>query len=470
MKQVFQQVPRGSYNTMVYDGWLGKKMRKHCLLALLLVTLIVSSGAMGASAEVTVSPQYVKPGNSIDLIFTGAAGSYINVTVSNSRITLEEVVLELGETGQYMWRYTVNETAYTDSYTVSAIIEGVTMETGFIVSNLEPAQLANTMRTMAENSKRQAQTAMIEARRSGNLNTDMVTAHKNGIDALENSRQYAEQGEHTKAFEEIKTALNHFEMILNDYYAERNPPEKTEEDTETIRIQEAIKALNSELVKLNETAGTLERKGFNVDALEKGLVVISAGIQVAEEKLEAGDIESALDSLNKASTSNKRIQDALRNRLEELNQNKVQQYQTSLVNRYNTMQNTLNVLQTVNSDKVSGVLSDLTGLQTKLDQARTLYMQGNHRESVRVLQSADAQFKEAFNALNGANNRQLLNTLDRLSLKLEGPLRPRERERIEAEINAIETSLRNRLQVNSTSNIKPSVRQTPQTNAPTLTP
>ena len=470
MKHMFQLIPRGSSNSMLQDTGLEKKMRKSCLIALLLTILVTSSVIGQVEAGIAVSSQYVKPGDNVELIIKGTPGSNFTVIISNSRTMLGNVSQVMDETGQYSWIYTVNETTSTDNFKVNARINGVDEETQFVVSKIEPAILANTLRTMAENSKRQAQTAMIEAKRKGNLNTDMVVAYRDALQALDESQQFAGQGEHTRAFESIREALSRFESIIHDYYLERNPPEKPVSETKMVRATEAVRALHKSVSELNNTSITLKRKGFNVDSLEKGLKNMIEGIRKAETDIKSGNIEDAVSNIQSATQTRTRIQEALRKRLQELNQGKIQNYQNTIVKRYTSMQNTLTTLQTVNSDRVSGALSDLNAIESKLDYARNLFEQGKYSDSIRALQSADMQFKETFNGLNGERTKTLLGTLDKLASELEKEPSLVTQERIQKQMDTITNSLRNRLQVESTTTTRPSVRKTPAINTPTVSP
>ena len=218
MKQVFQMIPRGSSNTMLQDMGVEKKMRKHCLVAIMIAILVGSFGLLRVSANISVSDDYVKPGDSIDLVFTGTPGSGFTITVSGSRNTMDNVSLVFDGTGQYTWSYRVNETSYTDNIKVRATIDGALVESGFIVSRMQPQQLAETMRIMAGNSKKQAESALIEAKRAGKLEAETLTRYRNAAQLLADSRSYAEQGEHTRAFEAIKTALAQFETIIDETY------------------------------------------------------------------------------------------------------------------------------------------------------------------------------------------------------------------------------------------------------------
>ncbi len=470
MKHMFQLIPRGSYNTIMRYTCLEKKMRKSYLILLLLAILVTSTAFGQVKAGISLSSQYVKPGDSIELVFQGSPESNFTVTIRNSRNILENGSHVFDETGQYTWLYTVNETSATDSYLVLAAIDGTTETTGFVVSGMEPSQLANTLRTMADNSKRQAQTALIEAKRKGNLNTDMVVAHQNALQALEDASRYSSQGEHTKSFESIRKAMNLFQSILDDYYRERNPPEKPVDDTDLLRAKEAIRALRKTLTKLNNTSDNLKRKGFNVEVLEKGIENMNSEISTAEATLETGSFDEAVLSIQEATQIKSRIQDALKNRLQELNKPKVQTYQDSLLKRYSAMKNTLTAIQTVDSDRITLVITNLDAIEFKLDQARNLITAGNYPEGIRALQSTDLEFKMTFSQLNGNRTQTLLNSLDKLSLDLERETSLVNKERIQLQMDTIKNRLRTRLQVRANTTTRPPVRKTPATNTPSATP
>lgn len=470
MKHMFHLIPRGSSNTVVQDTGLKKKMRKSLLVTMLLAILVTSSMLAHVEAGVSASNQYVMPGDIVELIFTGTPGSNFTVSIMNTRALMENVSLVFDETGQYTWRYTVNETAPTDSIRVRALIDGEVEYTEFMVSKMTPAQLANTLRIMATSSKKQAETALIEAKRKGYLDTDMVSSYQMGSQSLVDSKIYAEQGENTKAFESIKDALSHFESIIDGSYLEGSPPEQTVNEKALVRAQEVVNELKKVQEELITTSNTLKRKGFDVSVLENRLNGLSSSITSAENALETGELEKASTEIQTATQSQTQIKDALRNRLQELNRARIQNYQQSLVKRYTSMRNTLTALQSVDSERINGVLTNLNSIDTKLDQAQQLYQNGNYVESVRALQIADTEFKDTFYELNGNRTRYLLGSLDKLALELENEPTLENKQRIRNRMNDIETTLRNRLQYQATETTRPPARKTPVTTAPTATP
>ncbi len=462
MKQMFQLIPRGSSNTMVQYTRVEKKMRKHCLLAGLILVLVISFGLACVSADVSASESYVKPGNNVDLVFTGTPGSGFTVFVSDSRSIMDNVSLVFDGTGQYIWSYPVNETAYTDSIKVRAIIDGESVETGFIVSKMDPQLLAETVRVMAGNSKKQAESALIEARKAGKIDDEMLAYYREASQLLVDSKSYAEQGEHAKAYESIKTALTLFETIIEDTYStDVVPTTPPENERDMIRAQEALKDLTKRITELKSTANNLEKNGFNVDALRDGITRMDNGLIRAQNAIESNNMGEAVGYLTEVNENLKKVQDAVSQRMQEHNQRKVSSYQTSLVNRYNTMRNTLTTLRAVNTDKVTGVLAEMDAIEGKLDEARDLYEEGNVVQSIRVLQNADRNFKEAFSGLDGGETRTLLGTLDQLTAKLENESSQVNRMRIQRQIEIVKNSLSNRLEQETSVSQRPPSRTTP---------
>jgi hypothetical protein len=447
MKQMFQLIPRGSSNTMMQDKGVVKEMRKHCLVAGLILVLAISFGLAGVSADVSASESYVKPGNSVDLVFTGPPGSGFTVIVSDSRSIMDNVSLVFDGTGQYVWNYGVNETAYTDSIQVRATINGAVEETGFVTSRMDPALLAQTLITMATNSKKQAESALIEARKVGESKDEMLTRYREATQLLADSKGYAEQGEHTKAFEAIKTALTMFETIIEDTYSTDVAPTTPENERNKIQTQEALNDLTKRLTELNRIAENLEKNGFNVDALREGITRMDNGLEKAQNEIESNNMGEAARYITDVNESLKKVQDAITTRMREHNQRKVASYQTSLVNRYNTMRNTLTVMKATNTDMITGVIADMEVIEGKLEEARGLYEEGNFVESIRVLHIADRDFKEAFSGINGRETQSLLDSLDQLTVKLEGESSQVNRMRIQRQIDSVKHSLSNRLEM-----------------------
>lgn len=474
MKHVFHLIPRGSSNTMVQDTSVGDRMKKHWLLILLLGVLMASSSLGYASAGVEVNPGYLKPGENVELVFTGPPGESLNVTVIGSRGALENITVTLDPTGQYTWDYRVNETVYTDSLRVLAMIGDSVEESGFIVSHMSQSQLSQTMNMMAANSRKQAETAMIEAKRDGTWTAEMYGDMREAVQLLEESREHAESGKHNDAFEAISEALDRFESIITKSYpSETTPPQLTDDEKALIRAKEAQNQLEKAKEQLETTARNLKQKGFNTGVLEENIKKIEDALSTAGTAIENRQLAEAQTQLQTASEINKRVQNQLNERLEEIIQPRVQEYQTSLQNRYNTMKDTLNTMQTVAPDLVEGIVTDLDGLESELTRANELYMEGDYTQSIRVLQSVDNQFKKTLEGIDGRETRQLVNSLDRLALRLENEDSPRVRQRIQREIENIETKLRDNLSVTPNrpqgTNTTPTRPQQPP-KAPALTP
>ena len=470
MKQVFQMIPRGSSNTKLQDMGVEKKMRKHCLVAIMIAILVGSFGLLRVSANISVSDGYVKPGDSVDLVFTGTPGSGFTITVSGSRNTMDNVSLVFDGTGQYTWSYRVNETSYTDSIKVRATIDGALVESGFIVSRMQPQQLAETMRIMAGNSKKQAESALIEAKRAGKLEAETLTRYRNAAQLLADSRSYAEQGEHTRAFEAIKTALAQFETIIDETYSTDTAPTASQNEKNRIRAQEVLKDLTDRLIELNRTARNLENNGFNVEAMDAEINRMQDGLEKAQDAVDSNNMGEAAQIIGAVDEHLKKVQEAITQRTREHNQRKVSSYQTSLANRYNTMRNTLTTLQSLNSDKVSIVLADMNSIEGKLDTARSLYQGGDITGSIRALQMADRDFKEAFARINGEETRTLMNILDHLTSQLENEPSQTNRLRLRRRIQNAKDSLASKLGEDIPEPTRPIPGATNDSLSPTLTP
>lgn len=470
MKQMFQMIPRGSSNIMLRNTGVEKKMRKHCLVAIMITILVGSFGLLGVRADIVVSDDYVKPGDSVDLVFTGTPGSEFTVAVSGSRNTMDNISLVFDGTGQYTWSYRVNETSYTDIIKVRATIDGALVESGFIVSKMQPQQLAETMSIMAGNSKKQTESALIEAKRAGKLEAETLTRYRNAAQLLADSKSYAEQGEHTKAFEAIKTALDQFETIIDDTYSTDTAPTTSQNEKNRIRAQEALTDLTNRLVELNRTARNLENNGFNVEKLDDGINRMKEGLETAQDAVVSNNLGEAAEIIGAVDEHLKTVQDAITQRMTEHNKRKVSSYQTSLMNRYNTMRNTLTALQSVNTDKVSIALADMTPIEEKLDEARGLYEGGDISGSIRALQMADKDFKEAFARINGEETRTLMNSIDQLTSQLEKEPSQMNRLRLRRRIQRAKDSLESNLEQDTTDPPRPIPRAPSDSLSPPLTP
>jgi hypothetical protein len=470
MKQVFHSIPWGSSYSISHRRVVEKKMRKKYLIMALIGMMVGSLGIAVAGADEVLMNKYVKPGDSIDLPFSGAPGSSLTVTVAGSRGLLSNVTLEFDETGKHIWRYTVNETAYTDNIRVTAVIDGETKVAEFVVSRMTPSQLAQTMRTMAENAKKQAESALIEARKAGNQNETTLELFRDAVRLLRDSRNFAEQGEHASAFETIKEAMTMFKTVIYEAYnTDVAPPEHAENDRKLVRAKGALLDLTRRLEELKQTSQSLEKNGFNVEKLNEHIFRLEEGLGKAREAIEANNIGAAERHLNAIDETLNNIMNNLRQRMQEHNKRKASLYQTALVNRYITMRNTLTFMRSVDSDRVTNVLAELDRIEDNLDEARRLHDEGKITESVRVLYLADKDFKQTFYGINGDDTRTLLNSLDRLTAQLETDMSLRERLKLQNQIEEAKESLRTKLEQNAlTSTHQPS--DSMDQNATDLTP
>jgi hypothetical protein len=446
-------------------------MRKQSLLLVLTGILLFSLGLAAVGADITVSEGYVKPDDSVDLVFSGPPGSSFTVTVSNSRGVLDSATLVFDDFGEYTWKYTVNGTANTDKFYVRAIIDGKTAEARFIVSVMEPRQLAETFRLMATNARKQAEAAIIEAKRADNLTPDTIELFREALQLLQNAKEYSEEGDHAAALETIKEVLGMFETVIDDTYnTDLAPPEQSENQRRLVRAKGALLDLSRRLEELKHTSQSLERNGFSVEKLNEHIHRLADGLEKAREAIKSNNLDAAERHLRGIDEVLNNIMNNIRQRIQENNRRKASLYQTTLVNRYNTMMNTLTVMKSVDSERVTSVLTAINSIEDKLDEARRLYEEGRTTESVSVLFSADREFKQAFSGIKGDETKILLNSIDRLTVKLENTLSLRERMQIQMEIEAAKTELKNRLEQNTITPTQPPPSDTTDQNATSLTP
>ncbi len=467
MKQGFQTIPRGSSNTMLRNGGVEKKMRRIGYMALILV-ILASLATLSVNADVVRLDSYVMPGETVELPFTGTPGESFTVTVSNSKGLIESFELSFDESGNYIWSYSVNETASTDSYTVTATIDGVTQEENFIVSRMTPQLLANTVTTMADNSKKQAEAALMQAKRNGVLTDEALSAYREAVQQLSEARAFVQSGDHADALETVMEALDTFESIIDDSYTETAPPEIPVNQRELVRAQEALKKQTKTLEELKKTSNSLERHGFNVDLLERGINAVENELTLAKAAIDDIDLESAAEHLRQSADYTSTAQRFVKNKRNELSQRKTAAYQNTLTIRYNSMRTTLTVLQAANNDRVTAVLGELDSIEDRLDEARAEYSRGNVAESIRLLQSVDHDFKAAIREINGEDTKDLINSLDRLNTELEKTESTANRERLRKRINTVKDNLEDTL-TDPEANDTPTTGTTPTDNT-SLTP
>ena len=144
-------------------------------------------------------------------------------------------------------------------------VGGDMIEDSFVVSGMTPSKLAEIMRMMVSNAKKQAETALIQARKAGSQDDDALNTYREALQLLGEAGKSFEVGNYVQAMNQGREALGLFNQVVDGSYItpDVEPPQDLEQDRNTVKAQEAINRLQAELDELKKTANTIDEKGFS---------------------------------------------------------------------------------------------------------------------------------------------------------------------------------------------------------------
>jgi len=436
-------------------GISGRKMVKKWSLALTAILLIMLSVSfVSADPGVQVSERYFKPGDVVTVTVTGDPGESFELDLKNSRGLIQTHISAVGEDGAYVWAYKLNATASTDTYTVQIRVGDDIIQDSFVVSRMTPKQLAETMRMMVSNAKKQAEAALIQARKAGRHDEDASNAYREAVHVLGEARNSFEAGDYDQAMNQVRQALDKFNQAIDGSYStpDVEPPQNEELDRNRARAQEVINRLQGELDDLKKTAETIDEKGFSSGLTPMLFRRRQGELEDAQDLLDSNQVVEAARQLTMVSSQLKSGRATIQLRQAEIRDRLASKYRTALENRYTKMRDTLVLLEAVNAGKVSGALGEIDDIQSRFRAAHDSLQAGNTGDAVRTLWDAERQMREALGNVNGDETARLLDEIDRLTLQLEnqGQLAEREklRQRIEIATQNLQDLMRPRTDTN----------------------
>lgn len=434
-KHLFRRVSRGSSNTIITYGLNREKMKQKTLLVL--ATIIIASWMIStASAQsILVSPPVVRPGETVTISGQTTA-SVIQVKISNTRTVLDNFNVTV-DSGMYSFEYLVHSDAPVDVYTVVIGSDG---ETTFIVSKMSQEQLSNTIKTLVENAKRQAESAMIQARKQGQtVPSEVRNTYLQGLDAVRDAGSYIQNHNYGAAYESLQEALNLFREVIEYSYGEEVTP-VVDPEQERVRVQEIIDQLKRQYTEIHAATQKLKQNGVDVDAIEEQLIALRNGIEEVQTSLDEGKIIEARQMATRLHQLVQQRLTALRQKQAEITKRLAERYQSSLENRVETYLDTFQKLQTIRPLKATLAIRELEALQTRLSASGELLETGNVVTALREMRVTEYRLRSLASTVNGVVTNRLLSRIDELAANLEESTGT-DTSRIEKEIEDTKNSL-----------------------------
>ena len=433
MKRLFHPIPRGSSNTIVQKGISVRKMVRKGYLTLTAVLLVMLSvGFASADPGIQVSERYFKPGDVVTVTITGDPGESFGLDLANTRGLIQTHTGSVGEDGEYVWTYRLNATATTDKYMVQIRVGDDMTEDSFVVSGMTPSQLGETMRMMVSNAKKQAETALIQARKAGSQNEDALNTYREALQVLAEAGNSFEAGNYVQAMNQGREALGLFNQVIDGSYntPDVEPLQGLEQDRNAVKAWEAIKRLQAELDELKKTAEAIDEKGFSPGLTPMWFRRLQGELDDAQDLVDSNQVGEAARQLTMVSNQLKSGRASLQQKEAEIRDRLASRYKTALESRYTKMRDTLVLLEAVDAGKVSGALGEITDIQSRIRAAQDSMQAGNTGEAVKTLWEAERQMREALMKVNGDDTATLLDEIDRLTLQLENQDQTLERKKL----------------------------------------
>ena len=455
-KHLFRLVSQSSSNTVVIYGSNEKKMKKKA--SLILITLVIVSMMIGlayAQPKLEVSPSVVKPGEVIKITGQTTTRTTVVIEISNSRGSLESFNITAGSSSIYSVDYNVPQDSPVDVYTVKLLAGDDKSEASFIVSKMTSQQLANTIRKLVENARKQAESALIQARKHGNvIPQEIMAKYRQGIDKIENADNAIQNNNYVEAQQSLREALNLFKEVVEYSYGEDvTPPLDPEQDR--LRAHEMIQELTTQYNKLDEAVHKLKQYGFNVDLIERNLNTLKTRLVEAKMLLDENKIPEALQSIEQTQQILQNRLTALRQMQAEITKRLAERYQTSLENRVQSYIDTFRLLQSVEPVQSTLALQELQSLQLKLADSSQLLDSGKTVIALKEMRNTEYRLKRLSDTVNGPVTSQLLNRIDELTANLQestGTTTNQIEKEIDDTRNTLNDYLKNKRQSSSSGN------------------
>lgn len=415
-KHLFRWVPRGSSNIIITYGLDGKKMKQKTLLVL--ATMIIASlmvEVAWAQTTVEVSTSVVKPGETLIISGQSTAGISLPVEISNSRTLVASFNVTTDSAGEYSIEYIIASDAPIDIYNVLIDSE----KTTFIVSKMTQEQLANTIRALVENAKKQAESALIQARNQGQaIPQEIRDKYTQGLDAINQAGNHIQNKNYVDAQESLQEALNQLREIVEYSYGENVSPQ-IDPEQQRIRVQEIIDQLRRQYNEINTATQKLKQYGLNVGTLEQELNTLRNRIDEAQTLLDEGNIAEAQQIASRTQQLVKQRLSALRQRQAEVTKKLADRYQVSLENRVEAYLDTFQKIHTIRPVQSSLAIRELESLQVKLAESEELLGDGNVAVALREMYVTEYRLRNLANTVNGVVTSRLLDRIDVLTANLQ---------------------------------------------------
>ena len=453
-KHLFRLVSRGSSNTLNTYGFDVEKMKKRTLLVL--AGIIIASwmvGAAHAQTSILVSPPVVRPGETV-IISGQSTANVLTVEISNTRTLVDSLNVTV-VSGEFSLEYVVPSDAPVDVYTV---LIGSSGETSFIVSKMTQEQLSNTVRALVLNAKKQAESALIQARKQGQtIPQEIRNLYMQGLAAITQAGNHIQNHNYVEAQESLQEALNRFREVVEYSYDDVAP--QIDPEQERVRVQEIIDQLKHQYGEINTATQKLKQNGVNVDILEQQLRNLRNSIDNAQTLLDEGNIAEARQMAIRIQQLVKQRLTALRQKQAEITKRLADGYQLSLESRVGVYLNTFQKLQTIRPVASALAIQELESLQVRLAASGELLETGNIAAALREMHVTEYRLRNLANTVDGAVTSRLLYRIDELAAYLQESTGT-DMSQIEKELEDAKDSLTDYLREN---------RLSPTTNS-TLTP
>ena len=415
-KHLFRLVSRGSSNIIITYGLDGKKMKNKALLAL--ATMVIASLMVGvtlAQPTLEVSPSVVRAGDAVIISGQGAPGVTNTIEISNSRALVDSINVTTDSSGEYSIEYTLSPEALVDVYSVLVGSE----KTTFIVSKMTQEQLSNTIRMLVINAKKQAESALIQARKQGQtIPQEIRNKYTEAINAITQAGAHIQNKNYAEAQESLQEALNRFSEIVEYSYGENVTPQ-VDPNQKRVRVQEMINQLRRQYSEINVVTQRLKQYGLNVDILERQLNTLRTSIEDAQGLLDEGNIAEAQQTVTRLQQLVKQRLVELRQKQAEITKRLAERYQVSLENRVGTYLTTFQKIQTIRPVASALAIQELESLQARLADSEELLESGEVASALREMYATEYRLRNLANTVNGAVTSRLLNRIDELAANLE---------------------------------------------------
>jgi soluble cytochrome b562 len=410
-------------------------MKKEMIMGLSLIILAsLTIGSVNAQITVEVSQTVVHPGDTVIISGYGLSNTNILVEISNTRKIVNTLNVTTDADGQYSIKYIVERDAVIDSYRVKIV--GETYVSSFIVSNMTPKLLTNSVRNIASIAKRAAETALIQMKKQGyTIPIEFEEKYREGLNSLVSADNAIKDNNFAFAHESIQDALNYFKEIIAYSYENKNIEPPINKELVQNKVQDKINLLRRQYNEIKRAIYSLREYGLNAQILETDLNKLHEMIIDTQKLLDDGKIREADQSASRIQRIIREKLSTLRQRQAEITKKLAEKYQTSLENRVNTYIDTFEKIQTVRPIQSKIALTELEVLIDKLKESDSSLSNGNIVEAIRTMRVTEYRLKQLTRIVNGRITSMLLNRIDELTAYLE--------ETPESNINQLQDEIEN---------------------------